>query len=263
VRSGRPPRRPRRRRCRRNGCRRARRRGPSERRSAASCSRAAAPARGGRLSRRSGARVPRSRGLLSSCRSVSEGGAGRTAPSVHLGSRGRRSGSALTRTTEAERCFLCHSPTLRPWIAADAASYVEERWSPALLRSPEIRRQKQRLIQQRIRMRRWRRGTFLSQAGPRVSVVAFHVEHHPSVLFDLARTTTRATLSGRPRFGADASETLACIPPSEGFPIVRPALGATSPEAGRISDGGDRFGEEHLDVGGQCHRVSVLYRVVP
>jgi len=65
------------------------------------------------------------------------------------------------------------------------ASYVEERWSPALLRSPEIRRQKQRLIQQRIRMRGWRRGTFLSQAGPRVLVVAFHVEHHPLVLFDL------------------------------------------------------------------------------
>jgi hypothetical protein len=195
-------------------------------------------------------------------------GTGRCPPSTPQ-VRGRRSARlpspvrAVSRTTEAERCFPCHSPTLRPWIAADAVSYVEERWSPALLRSPEIRRRKQRLIQQRIRMRGWRRGTFLSQAGPRVSVVAFHVEHHPSVLFDLALTTTKATLSGRPRLGAEASKTLACIPPSEGFPIVRPAHGATRPEAGRMSGGGGRFGEEHLDVGGQYHRVSALYRVVP
>jgi hypothetical protein len=142
------------------------------------------------------------------------------------------------------------------------ASYVEERWSPALLRSPEIRRQKQRLIQQRIRMRGLRRGTFLSKAGPRVSVVAFHVEHHPSVLFDLAPTTTRATLSGRPRYGADASKTLACMPPSEGFPVVRPALGAIRPEGGRTCDGEGRSGKEHLNVGSQCHvcpRYTGLY----
>jgi hypothetical protein len=38
--------------------------------------------------------------------------------------RGRRSGTAapvllraMARTARADRCFLCHSPTLRPWIA--------------------------------------------------------------------------------------------------------------------------------------------------
>jgi hypothetical protein len=40
----------------------------------------------------------------------------------------------------SERCCLCHSPTLRPWItrfsnaAAYRASFVEELWSPALMR---------------------------------------------------------------------------------------------------------------------------------
>ena len=213
-------------------------------------------------------RLPRSeRGVLPLRRSRSEDG-NRCPPSTPR-RRSRRSARlpspvrAVSRTAEAERCFPCHSPTLRPWIAADAASYVEERWSPALLRSPEIRRQKQRLIQQRIRMRGWRRGTFLSQAGPRVSVVAFHVEHHPSVLFDLARTTTRATFRVALAAVADAGKTLACMPPSEGVPVVRPALVASRPEAGRICDGGGRFGEGHVDVGGQCHRVSALYRIAP
>jgi hypothetical protein len=38
---------------------------------------------------------------------------------------------------KAERCFLCHSPTLRPWIADRcrwSPSYVEEFWSPSLSR---------------------------------------------------------------------------------------------------------------------------------
>jgi hypothetical protein len=43
----------------------------------------------------------------------------------------------MSRSAEAERCFPCHSPALRPWIAALAvsatASYVEGIWSRALL----------------------------------------------------------------------------------------------------------------------------------
>jgi hypothetical protein len=69
----------------------------------------------------------------------------------------------------------------------------------------------------------------------------------------LPPTTTKATLSGRPRYGADASKTLACMPPSEGFPVVRPALDAIRPEVGRTCDGEGRFGEKHLNVGSQCH----------
>jgi hypothetical protein len=61
------------------------------------------------------------------------------------------------------------------------ASFVEELWSPALRTLRIIRRQKQRLIQQRIHLRSERGRTFLSQAGPRVSIVVFQAEHH---LFD-------------------------------------------------------------------------------
>jgi hypothetical protein len=45
---------------------------------------------------------------------------------------------ALTRSSEAERCFPSHSPALRPWIASRRMrvrrppSYVEELWSPIL-----------------------------------------------------------------------------------------------------------------------------------
>jgi hypothetical protein len=45
------------------------------------------------------------------------------------------------------------------------ASYVEEHWSPALWHLPEIRGQKPRLIQQRIGLRRWRRGPFSLRRG--------------------------------------------------------------------------------------------------
>jgi len=46
-------------------------------------------------------------------------------PSVHLVWRGRRSGTTrggpvrelYARPAKAERCCLCHSPALRPWIA--------------------------------------------------------------------------------------------------------------------------------------------------
>src|ERR687888_2321546 len=59
--------------------------------------------------------------------------------SVHLRVRGRSTQwrvVSLSRSAEAERCFPSHSPTLRPWIAY-SASYVEELWSPSLVRSPE------------------------------------------------------------------------------------------------------------------------------
>ena len=40
--------------------------------------------------------------------------------------------SCVSRGPEAMRCFLSHSPTLRPWIVRGRASYVEGLWSPAL-----------------------------------------------------------------------------------------------------------------------------------
>src|SRR5690349_20345868 len=81
----------------------------------------------------------------------------------------------------------------------NAASFVEELWSPALRTLREILRQKQRLIQQRIRLRSERSRTFLSQAGPRVWIVVSQAEHHLVSSFAFVPHTTRATLSDRPR----------------------------------------------------------------
>src|SRR4051795_4950608 len=80
----------------------------------------------------------------------------------------------------------------------NTASYVEELWSPALHTLRVIGRQKPRLIQQRIHLRSERSRTFLSQAGPRVSIVVFQAEHHLARSFAHAPPTTKATLSGRP-----------------------------------------------------------------
>jgi len=60
----------------------------------------------------------------------------------------------------------------------NATSYVEELWSPALRTLRIIRRQKQLCIRQRIHLRSERSRAFLSQAGPRVSIVVFQAEHH-------------------------------------------------------------------------------------
>jgi len=74
---------------------------------------------------------------------------------------GRRSGRAASpgrlevsvTTAECGRCCLCHSPTLRPWIARragyarPASSYVEELWSPSVGRCLEKCKLKQTFIQ--------------------------------------------------------------------------------------------------------------------
>jgi len=77
----------------------------------------------------------------------------------------------MSRSAEAERCFPCLSPTLRPWIAcrrkrkvARRSSYVEELWSPMPCTSPEIRRQKHTLMPS-VNFRLARRGSFSLRRG--------------------------------------------------------------------------------------------------
>jgi hypothetical protein len=90
----------------------------------------------------------------------------------------------LSRPAVAERCFLCHSPTLRPWIADRrlctcglSSSYVEGFWSPSLVSRRENRRLKQTLVFQRTFPAPSAR-VFLSQAGPRFDLELFQAEHH-------------------------------------------------------------------------------------
>jgi hypothetical protein len=51
---------------------------------------------------------------------------------AHASRSGRAFGHSLDRWFRRQRCCLCRSPTLRPWIACGAASYVEGCWSPML-----------------------------------------------------------------------------------------------------------------------------------
>jgi len=85
---------------------------------------------------------------------------------------GRRHKEALCHARPiAKRCFLCLSPTLRPWIAcrrkrkvARQSSYVEELWSPMLCVLLKIRRQKHRLMPS-ANFRLARRGSFSLRRG--------------------------------------------------------------------------------------------------
>jgi len=90
------------------------------------------------------------------------------APSVHPAARGRRS-SAI----ESKRSCLCHSPTLRPWIADIRRPTWRGFGARRRRYFKKMRRQKQPFIQQRINVREKRSRTFLSQTGPRVQLVFF------------------------------------------------------------------------------------------
>jgi hypothetical protein len=71
-------------------------------------------------------------------------------------------------SAEAERCCSSHSPALRPWIARSRKSSVVLRGGdlePGALAASEIRRQKQRLIQQRIQPARSAEGPFSLRRG--------------------------------------------------------------------------------------------------
>jgi hypothetical protein len=140
----------------------------------------------------------------------------------------------------------------------NAASFVEELWSPALRTLRIIRRQKQRLIQQRIRLRSERSRTFLSQAGPRVWIVAFQAEHHLiSMVEPVLIRRRRPSRIALARNGY-ASNRLAHMPPGEGRRLVPRALrGAHRPAGDRGGDG--RFGGEGMGVGMPVHDVCRRY----
>ncbi len=91
----------------------------------------------------------------------------------------------LSRPPEAERCFLCHSPTLRPWITDHwlrTCAVVAVLRGGALEPEPhtlllENRRQKQALIAS-VYFQRATLRVFLSQAGPRFDLELVQAEHH-------------------------------------------------------------------------------------
>ena len=101
----------------------------------------------------------------------------------------------VSRPPESERCFLCHSPTLRPWIVVQrlrgrhSTSYVEGLWSPSL----GARRGKTKAkadanasVSFHATLR-----VFLSQAGPRFHLALLQAEHHLAVPFVSDRLSER------------------------------------------------------------------------
>ena len=91
----------------------------------------------------------------------------------------------MSRLPTGERCCLCHSPTLRPWIdrsvrlrSRDRSSYVEALWSPCLPSPPGNSQAKAAAIQQRLLPAPRRGRGFLSQAGPRIVLELLQAEHH-------------------------------------------------------------------------------------
>jgi hypothetical protein len=98
-----------------------------------------------------------------------------------------------------------------------SASYVEELWSPALLRFPEICRQKPQLIQRHILLRGSAEEPFSLRRGLEFDLALVQAEHHTLVfVFDFApirrRRPSRVALA---RIGMRLGN-LACTPPGEG-----------------------------------------------
>jgi hypothetical protein len=92
----------------------------------------------------------------------------------------------------AERCCSCHSPALRPWIAAFGVLRGGD-LEPGALATPEIRRQKRRLIQQRIQPARSAEGPFSLRRGLESKSCFLKLGITPGMGWDLVSQTTKAT----------------------------------------------------------------------
>ena len=142
------------------------------------------------------------------------GSGSRASPSISRGGRSTQQATApvvggsrpLSRPAEAGRCFLSHSPTLRPWIVRRRmrirvvrTSYVEGLWSPSRRSLPENRQAKADAYSQRSFPTRSAAGLSLS-GGASIRTLSSQAGHHPSVRCSrFASETTKATLPDRPR----------------------------------------------------------------
>ena len=164
----------------------------------------------------------------------------------------------MTRRLEAERCFPCHSPTLRPWIAELRVRSRNDRrptWRGFGARvsrtGRENCRQKQKLIASSHSVLR-AGGVFLSQAGPRFDLVFFKLSITSIRIRSIASRNDEGDPLGRPRLARYAARTLARTPPSEGRNMARLEPGIAVPPA-RDRRGGRRFGKAHWGLSGRQH----------
>lgn len=95
--------------------------------------------------------------------------------------RSERGVLAVRRSRKETIGCSCHSPTLRPWIAAASQLprvIVEAFWSPALAYRCETRRQKQPSTEQRQLLRHSGRGPFSLRRGLDSVLDFLQAEHH-------------------------------------------------------------------------------------
>ena len=184
-------------------------------------------------------------------------------------SRARRKGGRRRRLQSSvtpglllpKRCFPCHSPTLRPWIAprrlrGRRRSVLR---GGALEPEPGANAGNVQAKADANRRRHCSARTprvFLSQAGPRFDLVLLQAEHHLSIpTVPAAFGTKKATRLGRPRLARSAARALARMPPSEGMDVSGPAVhGKPVPARQCLGDPG-RVGGKHRDVGIGTHHV--------
>jgi hypothetical protein len=165
--------------------------------------------------------------------------------------RSERGVLAVRRSRKETIGCSCHSPTLRPWIAAASPLphvIVEAFWSPALVLSWKMRRQKQPLDIQRQLPLSSGRGPFSLGRGLDVVLGFLQAGHHLVVI------VVRPQRRGRPSRVALASSCyaardLAEAPPSEGRVIVGPQQAEWLLPARRAGRDIGRGRAEHLDFG--------------
>ena len=154
-----------------------------------------------------------------------------------------------------ERCCLCHSPTLRPWIIARrlrTAGTVDVLRGGALEPDPRTPagnwQAKAHAYCQRLFPARSAE-IFLSQAGPQLDLEFFTL----SITFGsdvglIAFSTKKATRLGRPRLARYAARKLARTTPREGWDETGPVHRVEAMPARLDRGGRRRFGEERVVV---------------
>lgn len=120
---------------------------------------------------------------------------------------------------------------LRDCATADSPSFVEGFWSRALFCSVANRTLKPTVIPQSFLLRDATEGPFSLRRGLE-PFSAFSNEHHLSEIGELGSETTRATQSGRPRFGRTMAQKAKPVRPLRGPASNRSGRRSHAPPAG-------------------------------
>jgi hypothetical protein len=177
--------------------------------------------------------------------------------------RGRRSGTvapvfarAMTRTAGAERCFLCHSPTLRPWIADSGVLRGGALEPGALAVSGKCAGKSRTEFSTELPGTKSAEGPFSLRRG--LDCDQGFSSWASSFGLGWLTVGTRCKNDegdplGSPSLELVCGKTLARIPPGEGLGVIGPALAAGRRVGAGERRGGGRFGRERLGIDRHQH----------